>query len=156
MKLSQRKRKVLSLLSLVLFIAACCTIIQGILRTRELAYIYDLPVEELQQNLEIYTTSSVDVNMEDQVSSRQWDLTGACKLGTFSLTSFREYQVSVHTLLGKAKVALQPDSGELILLEPHEEITLPLKVGTYDVYCVGRYFWGTVEVVPIIPEPAKP
>lgn len=156
MKPSQRKRKGLRLLSLVLLIAVCGVIVQEVLRTRELAYIYDLPAEELQQNLEEYITSSVDVSMENQVSSHQWGLTGVCKLGTFSVTSSGEYQVNVRTLLGKAKVGLQSNGGDLILLEPHEENTLPLETGTYDVYCVGRYFWGTVEVAPIIPEPAKP
>lgn len=155
MKPSQCKSKVRRILSVVLSIAACGTVVHGILQMREYAYIYDLPADKLQQNLESFTTSSIDINMEDQMSSRQWGLTGACKLGTLSLASSEEYQVSVHTLLGKAKVALQPDAGEFILLGPEEESTLLLEAGSYDVYCVGKYFCGTVDVVPIIVETEK-
>ncbi len=151
MERSQRKSKVLRLLSLLLVLGVCFTLAQGVLKTREYAYVYDLPAEELQEDLEKYITSSVDVSMEDQISSRQWGLTGACKLGTLSLASSEAYQVRVHAQLGKAKVAIQPTSGQLLLLEPNEETTLPLDAGTYDVYCVGRYFLGKVDVAPAAP-----
>ncbi len=143
-----RLKKLLSILSLVLGVAV---ILVSITRAKNMEYIYDLPEGELQEVLLSgqYITSSLDISMDGQLSSRQHWLTGACPIGTLSSREPQAYTIELTRTMGQGKVAFSSHGGELVLWEPTDDNRITLDGGSYDVYCVGKHFWGSVTIAAV-------
>ena len=150
LRLTQKKKTWFTILSLFAGICSICVIVVSIHRANTLEYIYDLPEEELYAHLEEYTTSSIDVSTGNQISSHlQW-LSGACKIGTISIQDATPFDITAVCRMGTVKLLFCSNPDQLTIWTVSDKSTLLLQPSSYDVYCIGKHFWGSVNITPAV------
>lgn len=138
--------KTKTVLKTVLLCGAVLVMASSLLRSGQLDKLYGLPQEELVQHLDQFSVTSSEVITEEDITSRLWWLSGAAPLGSFSLPQDRVCSISVERSLGEVKLLLVPPSGASILWEAGDPTDLPLPAGAYQVYGIGKHFFGKVAL----------
>lgn len=138
--------KTKTVLKTVLLCSTVLMMASSLLRSGQLDKLYGLPQEELVQHLDQYAVTSSEVITEEDITSRLWWLSGATPLGSFSLPQDRVCSISVERSLGEVKLLLVPPSGASILWEAGDPTDLPLPAGSYQVYGIGKHFFGKVAL----------
>lgn len=145
MKRPMLSSKTKTVLKTVLLCSTVLMMASSLLRSGQLDKLYELPQGELVQHLDQYAVTSSEVITEEAITSRLWWLSGASPLGSFSLPQDRVCSISVERSLGEVKL-LVPPSGASILWEAGDPTDLPLPAGSYQVYGIGKHFFGKVAL----------
>ena len=117
---------------LIIGFAFCCSLpllLRGFTHSNDLAFLYDLPKEDMVLHLEESISSSVSTSMDHTVSSHQWGLSGITAVGTLHLD--------------QAQVCSADGTSLLWTTDDPADLSLP--AGTHTVYCVGKHFWGSMR-----------
>ncbi len=138
----KRKR----IIKIVITCIALLTVISSIYRSFQLEYIYGLPENEVFYHLDKYSTSSIDSNTDHNFSSNFWWFSGACPIGSFYLPQEQVCTVSVRQYIGDIKIFFFSQEGKPTVWKSADNTSIPLASGSYKVYCIGKHFFGSVEI----------
>jgi len=139
--------------SSILLLSTFFVIANSVTQSAQLEYIYDLPQETIAMHFEEYNVfSSSSSNMDHKVSSKLWLLSGAYKVGTLVLDETQPCTITIKHTLGDAKALVYFASKKSILLISPSTTSVTLDAGTYDFYCIGKHFIGSINFeVPFQP-----
>lgn len=133
-------------ISVVLSLSSFFIIAKSAAQSTQLEYIYDLPQEKIVAHLDQYTVlSSTSETIDHKVTSHLWLLSGAYKVGTLSLNETQTCTISIKRILGDVKAVVYSTSKGAILSTSPNSTSVTLNAGSYDLYCIGKHFVGSVD-----------
>lgn len=131
------------------FILLCAfSLFHGIRLSERLSVIYDLPENELLEHLDTYTVLLSSTNQIDdaQYGGRFKRLSGAMPIGELNLKTDSSFSVYIHSTHGASKVFfISKTTGESVSVSDTNTAVF-LKADSYQIYCIGSKFWGSIEL----------
>ena len=152
--LTGKRKKIAKINVACIACIACLTIVSSIYRSVQLESIYDLPENEVVYHLDQYSTSSKENSTDHTLSSTFWWLSGACPIGSLQLPQAQVCTVSARQSIGAIKLFFFPQEGTPVVWAPTDDPSLPLAAGSYEVYGIGKHFFGSVEIA--LPPQSQP
>lgn len=133
-------------INFILLLSSFFIIAKSAAQSTQLEYIYDLPQEKIISHLDQYTVlSSTSDIMDHRVTSHLCLLSGAYKVGTLTLNEAQTCTISINRILGDAKVIVYSTSKREVLLTSPNSTSVTLNADSYDLYCIGKHFVGSVD-----------